>query len=783
MKNRANIKDMFLKSLSLGVGLAISFVLIAKVAFEMSWDSEVEEVENVYAIRPVFQYIGQEPIEYKQIPGAVAPGFKQYIPGVESATRTTFFYENERFQTEDGNVFKSKFVIADTSYFKVFPTEILAGDPVEVLGTPGMLMVSRSFAEKITGKGCYNELVGHTLCNEDRLDLKLPVGGVFEDFPQNSCVANKNIVCSMESYSKRSTDNWVGNDRYKGWVRLEKGADPDAMAEAIQDMVNKNLPFPLEKLAERGIEKNTYRLVPLRKVHLEEPVVRNGVIIMSIIAFLLIIISVMNCILITVSAIVRRSKEVGVMKCMGAGKGNIYGMLFGETAVSLLLAVLIAALFIFIFRPFFENILGLPLTALLIPQTGWITGLVLLAVLMLTAVVPGYLYSRIPVSVMVKKYDASKKRWKLALLLVQFIINVVLVVLVLVIMSQHHKSIKSDMGYSYENVLYLKAYTAGADDHKVESCLDELRKFPEVLHVARSYGMPILGSSGDNVYDPDGTTVLFNFADQYEVTEEFFDVMDIKIIEGRIPETSSEMVISRSMVEKLDEYEYEEWKDGLIGKALTVTGHEGPMTVTGIYEDYMIGSVEDPDGRPSVLCAGNYFPYILLKVQSVTPELIDKITELVNGMFPDRLTEVLPYSFLVEESYKNNQRTIWTIWAGVLFSLLIAFFGLIGYVRDESQRRSKEMAVRKINGASESEILKIFIADILKILAVAIILGDILVWFVADYWLQQFATRVSLSAGYFLLGDLIVVLLVVATVALCARKISRANPVESLKDE
>ena len=84
MKNRANIKDMFLKSLSLGVGLAISFVLIAKVAFEMSWDSEVEEVENVYAIRPVFQYIGQEPIEYKQIPGAVAPGFKQYIPGVES---------------------------------------------------------------------------------------------------------------------------------------------------------------------------------------------------------------------------------------------------------------------------------------------------------------------------------------------------------------------------------------------------------------------------------------------------------------------------------------------------------------------------------------------------------------------------------------------------------------------------------------------------------------------------------------------------------------------------
>ncbi len=781
MKNRANIKDMFLKSLSLGVGLAISFVLIAKVAFEMSWDSEVEEVENVYAIRPVLQYVGQDPFDYQQISGAVAPGFKQYIPGVEAATRTTPFFENERFLTEDRNVVTSQFLIADSSFFKVFPTEILVGDPVDVLGTGRQLMVSRSFAEKITGQGRYNELIGHTLCNEDVQDLKLMVGGVFEDFPQNSCVAGKNILLSMECYSKTSTDNWFGNDRYRGWVRLEEGADPDAMADAIQDMVDKNLPFPAEKLTEMGIEKATYKLVPLRKAHTDEPVIRYSILILSIVALLLILISVMNCILITVSAMVRRSKEVGVMKCMGAGKGNIYGMLFAETAVSLLISSLIAAMFIFLFRPFFENILGLPLTALLIPQTGWVTGLVLLIVLMLTAMVPGYLYSRIPVSVMVKKYDASKKRWKLALLLVQFIINIVLVVLVLVIMSQHHKAIRSDMGYSYENVLYFK--TAGADDQKMQSCVDELRKFPEVLHVARSYGMPILGSSGDNVHDPDGNTVLFNFADQYEVTEEFFDVMDIKIIEGRIPETSLEMVISRSMAEKLNGYGYEEWKDGLIGKALIVTGHEGPMTVTGIYEDYMIGSVEDPDGRPSVLCAGNYFPYTLLKVQSVTPELIDKITDKVNEIFPDRLTEVLPYSFLVEESYKNNQRTIWTIWAGVLFSLLIAFFGLIGYVRDESQRRSKEMAVRKINGAFESEILKIFIVDILKILATAIVLGDILVYFVADYWLQQFATRVSLSAGYFLLGDLIVVLLVVATVALCARKISRANPVESLKDE
>lgn len=781
MKNKTKTKDIIIKALSLGIGLAISLVLIAKVAFEMSWNSEIEEVGNVYAIYPFFQRVEQDPIDYTQIPGGVAPGFQQYVPGVEAATRITFYFENDRFQTENRHVITARFVFADTSFFKVFPTEILAGDPSDILSEWGGTMVSRSFAEKITGKGKYNELIGHTICNEDQLDLKFTVSGVFEDFPKNCTVADWNVITSMETYPKSSTENWIGNDRYKGWVRLADGVHPEDLAEAIQDMVVKNLPITWKELTDSGVEEATYKLKSVRKVHLEAPGIKYPVIILSIVAFLLILISVMNCILITVSAMVRRSKEIGVKKCMGAEKGNIYAMLFGETAVSLLLSLVLVALIFLIFRPFIENILGLPLVSILIPQTWIITAAILLIVLVLLAVVPGYLYARITVSVLVRKYDDSKRKWKLGLLFVQLFINIVLIVLLIFIMSQYRQGVKGDMGYSYDRILYFNV--RGVDDTKVQSCLNELKALPEVVDIERSYGLPINGSSGDNIYSPDGTTELFNVADQYDVSEGFLDLMEIEMLEGSSPKTEEEMAISKSLLDKLEEYDYKEWKGGMVGKILNITGHAQPMMVTGVYEDYMIGSILDMDDRPSVVCGGTYLPNVVVKVQEINAGIIGKVSDKVNSIITEKKTEVIPYSFLVENSYRDHKRISNSILAGVIFSILIAFFGLIGYVRDESQRRSKEMAIRKINGATGNEILRIFIVDILKILAFAVVLGDILVYFVAGFWLQQFAVKVSLSAWYFIVGDLVIIAIAVATVALCARHISRANPVDSLQDE
>ena len=215
------LKDTAIKSLSLGIGLAITIILVAKICFELSYDRCYRDYENIYQIRTGFNQQGHE-LDYTGVSGGVAPGFRQYVPGVEAATRTTFLVENNRFKDEDGNIISGLLIVADTSYFDVFQTEILAGDPSKTLATDASLMVSRTFAEKLGG---VQEAIGKQIESEEYEGYKMTVAGVFEDFPYQSS-QKYDILLSMESLSKSTTENWLGNDRYMGYVRLAEGSGP-----------------------------------------------------------------------------------------------------------------------------------------------------------------------------------------------------------------------------------------------------------------------------------------------------------------------------------------------------------------------------------------------------------------------------------------------------------------------------------------------------------------------------------------------------------------------------
>ena len=237
------LKDIAVKSLSLGIGLSISIILIAKICFEMSYDRCYEKSENIYQIRTDFSQQGHSH-DYEQVSGGVALGFRQYVPGVECATRTTFLVDSDRFKDEAGNVISGQLILADSSYFDVFPTEILNGDPKKALVTEASLMVSRTFAEKLGG---IQEAVGRQIESEEFEGYKMTVAGIFEDFPYQSS-QKYDILLSMESLSKRSTENWLGNDRYRAYVRLADGVDYRMLDPAIRLMQEKNQPLvQLEK--------------------------------------------------------------------------------------------------------------------------------------------------------------------------------------------------------------------------------------------------------------------------------------------------------------------------------------------------------------------------------------------------------------------------------------------------------------------------------------------------------------------------------------------------------
>ena len=671
--------DILIKVLSLGIGLAVGIVLIAKVFFELSYDSFYKDIDRVYTIRTWYSQQGDEH-DYGQVSGAVAVGFMEEVPGVEAGTRTTYVFNGDTYLDENGNKLKATLVCADTCFFKVFDRPILAGDPVKVLSKWGCVMVSRSFAEKMVddmpGQAGHDvsSVIGKQIANADMDGLKLTIEGVFEDFPKNGSL-DYDILLSMETYGKQSTDNWLGNDRYKGYVKLMPGIDPNTLTEAIRKMQEAHQ--QLEQIEAQGTSLK-YFLKPFSNMHTSSPEVKTQVILLSIVAALLIIISLLNYILIVISSMVKRSKEVGVRKCYGAEGKHIYGMLTKEALLHIVLSLVIATIIIFAGRGIVENLLGVPFQTLLVSQSIMAIAAVLLFVLVISIVVPAELYQRIPVYAALKNYTENSRRWKLGLLGVQVLINVFLVVMMLIIGRQYQKVSNADTGYDYKNLYYFDLFDG--DRQAQVRAVETLKRLPEVSGVAATYNLPYMGSNGDNVSLPEDDRELFNIADQYDCSPEFYDLMGIPFLEGRAPRDSSEVVVDEKFVQKMAEFT--DWNDGAVGKQVFITGHgengmmdKGYFTISGVYKSYLIGNLQGVDERPSALFYGeigsmsSWMPHILFKV---SPEALVNVRGALNEALPDKEINIVSYEEQMRAAYADSKKMRNTMALGAVFSLLIA---------------------------------------------------------------------------------------------------------------
>ena len=784
-------KDTLIKILSLGIGLAIGVVLIAKVCFELSYDSFYKDVDRIYWITEniIFQE-GGDPDDFWGTSGGIAPGFKAEVPGVEAATRYSNLLNGNLYDESD-NLITGLCIGADTCFFDFFNREFLAGDPMQALQEyNGDIAVSRSFAEKLGG---VNEAIGKQIYSDVwGSNVKLTVIGVFEDFPKNGSV-QCDMVTTIAAFGEWSINNWLGNDRYRGFVKLAPNVDPNSLKDAIRKMQEAHQ--PLEEL-ERDGSTIWYTLTPLATMHRHEKTIKNYVLILSVVAFLLLLVSVLNYLLIAISDVVRRSKEMGVRKCYGAGAGSIYWMLIRETALNLLAALAVAALLIWAFNGVIESLLGVPVGSLMVPQTRRVLVTIIVLIFLVSALIPAMMFVRIPVSTAFSGYRENKRRWKLTLLMVQVGINVILLPLVIVADRQYNSAMNADLGYDYEQLLYVPL--KGADKDNLVLITEKLRQYPEVEAAELTYSIPLEKTSGNNIMLPDNPSkYLMGVCDQYEATEGFFDMMGFRLIEGKAPSKPKDVAVSRSFVDEMNLYA--EWSDGAVGKDILISEHsdddDDVYTICGVYEDYIIGSMMGRDRRASIrFCWNTDWNYgtedwsramnkLVVKVREVNPSTIEKVKSVVEECLPERNNiEVTPYTELFKKEYAELLQMRRTFTIGALFALAIALMGLIGFVRDESNRRSKEVAIRKVNGAVSGEIIRMFVVDVLKLAVIAALFGVAIAYFVSDKWLELFAIRISLSPMYFIIGAVAVLLIVTVVVVLSSNRVARMNPVKSLKN-
>lgn len=776
-----------IKILSLAVGLAMGLVLIAKVCFEQSYDTFYPDADRIYRLNEMIVQ-NNELKEYEQVSGGVAVGMREEVPGVQQATRCTWIYVGNMY-TEDKKRFEVRMIAADERFFNVLPRPMLQGDAQRVLTAPrgdGLIMISRELADKMGG----GDLVGKTLKAEQWSGHELTIGGVFETVPENASLRYDAIISIdlLRTPNFDGTMNWVGNDRYMGFVKLQPGVHPDSLADAMHAMQLKHQ--DAEMLKKAGVELS-YSLTPLDAVHDSLPEVRRMTWLLALLAFALVFTAVMNYVLIVISSLVGRTKEVAVHKCYGASRRNISGMILSETFLHLLLSILLAGALILAFRATVEELLDATLSALFTRRSLLLLFGICAVVFLVAGLLPGRLFARVPVAAAFRNFHEHRRRWKLALLSLQFVAVGFLLSLLVVIARQYNRMVHDDPGYRYDNLAYVSM--RGADSTLRVKLIDEVGRLPEVSAVSTFYQPLFEGASGNNVFLPDDNRELFNIADLYEAGNGYLAAMEIPVIEGRSftenVSWSHEVMVSRRFVEKMKQFA--DWSDGAVGKQLIITEHSGdnndePFTICGVYEDVRLGTIHNEDERPSILfysCNPRETPYLLIKFHHMTPEAMTRARETLQRLLPDREVEVSDWRAEMTARYVDARRFRNAVMIGGIITLIIALIGLFGYTRDEINRRRKEIAIRKINGATVGEVMRLFERDIVRMAVPALVFGCGAAAYVASLWQEGFSEKVSLAWYLFALCGLVMLSIIAAVVALNVRRAARENPVNSIKNE
>jgi len=777
--------------ISLATGLAFGILLLAEVFYYYSYDSFYPDAGRIYVVHENFKLDKSvdKLSSHPGVSGAIAPGLKSEVPGIEAACRLNSIGKNV-FYTENLNSYEAEFSLSDEFLFDVLPRPMVSGNSKEILKTPDLCMISDKIARAIGG-----DVIGKVITLKRFPGKKLTIAGVFKDLPENTNY-KYDILISMVStkqFTWDGTANWLGNDRYYSCVKLAPGVSPESLAPAVRKM--QELHQDISKLEkEQGGLVLKYSFLPIRKIHADN--VKDMIIILSTIAIAVLFVSLMNYILLTLSALVNRAKSSAIYKTFGAQTEHLQQLIFIETFLLFTISVMGAILIIAASRPIAESQLQHSISAVLNPYVIWPLLAIIVVLIMVTSYLPGRFFSRIPVATIFRSYKLKNKTWKLVLLTIQFIGASFILTLMVIVTMQYSRMKFADHGYQTKGVYY--GSTVGMEGSKLSAVLNELRAMPEVEKVGLGFDLPMHGASGNNVLSQDKKSEMFNVADFYQTDENFLSILNIQASVGHNfssqDAATNDVLISKKGEELLKLNN--DWTDGVVGKQIEITEH-GPATVCGVFPDFIINSMADPDMRPSVFF---YLPeekfeqmkterpaasfLILIKVhEGAGNDFIKKITSVFNLGMPQKdasissLEDELGKKYNAEKGFRN------ALLAGNIVILLISVIGLLGYTTNEANRQQKEVAIRKISGATLLNILRVFVFELEYIAIPSVLAGLIGALFTVNKWMQNFAIKVPLHWGIFVLCGLSVLLLVALVAAVNYYRTANRNPIEALRYE
>ncbi len=779
--------------IGLSIGLAAAMLIMLYTKDEVSYDQFHSNNPNIYRITG--KSINPDGT-LKRLEANTGyfqgPKFAAGVPEIRQFSR---FQQDQRDFKQGSNIKSLELFLADSSFFSIFSFPFIAGNPTTALKEPKSAVVSEKMA--IKQFGTVNAL-GKTLLIKDNDKFEpYTVTGVTKNCPQNSSIKFDVVLpMAIPQDVMSNNENWF-NIFLNTFVVLSPKANLTAdHLKAIETTMNRvyqaDAKESIKMVAEKyGIkERMEYALQPLTDMHLNKDLSANNGLqdgsnpmfsyILTGIALFILIIACINFVNLTVARSLKRAKEIGIRKAVGGGRNQLIIQFLGESFLLCFLAFVLGLILVKLVLPTFNELSNKVLALSYLFDFQLILGYIVL--FLLTGLLAGFYPAIVlsgynPIQTLYNRFTISGKNYlQRSLVVVQFALASFLIIATLTIQSQLNYLTNKDLGYDDSNVIVVDKWHMNRNQAQLFK--EALLENPNIVEVA-----PKNGGQWGTVAKVNGETEM-PFA--YETVDPtFLPLFKIPVVKGRnfspdFPADSTQSIlVNETFVKKAG------WKNP-IGQIVNFWYHDNEKyTVVGVVKDHHYSALNEEIGAQLfTMKPGNEYGRVFIKIKpnSATASL-QHIEKSFKNLFP-----MAPYSYtFMEENnlkkYESEAKWRQIMLFGALLTIFISCIGLFGLATLSAERRTKEIGIRKVLGASVTSITALLSADFIRLVGSSFVFAFPVAWYALQEWLKNYPYRIEISVWIFVFAGVLAVLIAFLTVSFQSIRAARMNPAKSLKTE
>lgn len=787
----------------LALGMACCILILMLVRHEFSYDSFHEHADSVYRV-----YIeGTRPTGEVEtanlIPPPIGEALAQAYPGVLAYSN---YVGGQPDLKHEDRVFPERLYMVDPGFFDVFTFPFLAGDPARAVATPSGIVLTEETARNFFGNVSLDDILGQSI-SMPRGDsaFVFTVTGILAPLPSNSSLQFDALV-SFKNYDQLGLGANDNGGRTSLYLRLKDDDDPAAFEHALAPFTALQFADRIEEAQQASYIAKTpdafrLRLQPLRDLHLnpklnvnyEEPP-HNPLYsyVLSGIALLVLLIACINFMMLSIGRSTTRAKEVGMRQALGARRSQIMKQFWGEAILMSLVALVLGILLASLLLPLFNQLTGRELSLSAFVDRGSL--LALLGLIAIVGLVAGGYPAAVlsgfhPVAVLKGDVKSRDNRFfTRSLIVVQYTLSIALIVSTVVMAQQLHFMLNRDLGFRGDQVVVLHTYSV--TDKEAPGVIEQFRHalLPDsrIVKIARAGYSFTRGGDWNGWLDAEGNQrEAANFGIDYD----YLDVMGMQLVAGRNfsrehpSDPTGAILVNEALVRQFDikdpiGYKLTGWNSWYVKE---------PPTIIGVVKDFNFRSLHE-EVRPAVL---NMQPDYYVGMGAMLVKISENDIPGTIGLLEKTWSEILPgrpfsYSFLNDDmaaQYQTEQRWSKILTYSSLLAILIACMGLFGLATLSTVRRTKEIGIRKVLGASVSGIVTLVSKEFVLLVLFSGVAAAPLAYYAMHRWLDMFAYRIPLGPGAFILAALTALLIALATVSYQSVKAALADPVKSLRYE